>query len=108
VGVAEVASFVGMMVGFGAALVGFGGLAHDWARTVAASMPRPLPPAPPPPPPVLIVVARTARGKCPVCAQSVRGEAVQCPSCRVPMHGDCWKYQGGCGIYACERAISRA
>jgi hypothetical protein len=95
----ELVSLLGMVAGFGASMYGFGGLVADWAREVAARLPRAEPPAVL----VAITITRATRGRCPVCAQAIRGPAVECPGCRVHAHEDCWTYQGGCGIFACER-----
>ena len=27
-----------------------------------------------------------------------------CPACRTPFHGECWEYNGGCGVYGCSQA----
>lgn len=47
----------------------------------------------------------TKGGFCPVCGHAVQ-EGRTCPTCRTPHHGDCWKYSGGCAIFACAgRAV---
>lgn len=43
-----------------------------------------------------------AESSCPVCGESVEGAyVVQCQGCHTPHHKECWKYAGGCAIYAC-------
>lgn len=43
---------------------------------------------------------------CPICqTQIVRGEGVlECPSCGLTYHEECWKENSGCGAYGCEAA----
>lgn len=45
-----------------------------------------------------------ASARCPVCACAVEVAGPRCLRCRAPHHGDCWRYNGGCGIYACRSA----
>lgn len=40
--------------------------------------------------------------RCPVCATSVDGSACRCARCHAPHHAECWSYNAGCGIYACQ------
>ena len=40
-------------------------------------------------------------GSCPVCSTPVEEDRAVCSRCRTPHHGDCWKYLGGCAVYAC-------
>lgn len=45
--------------------------------------------------------------KCPVCACTIFENAeedpvVWCKRCNTPHHGDCWQYNGGCGLYGCK------
>lgn len=42
------------------------------------------------------------RPRCPVCAQDIRGAATHCELCASPHHEDCFRYFGGCGIFACR------
>ena len=45
---------------------------------------------------------RTPTGRaCPVCGHSVAVDVQPCPTCRTPHHLECWKYLGGCAIFAC-------
>ena len=46
--------------------------------------------------------------ECPVCGHGVEDAAKVCPQCRTPHHADCWKYMGGCAIFACAGRGSRA
>ena len=41
---------------------------------------------------------------CPVCGCSVHtGEEIHnCPGCDTPHHSECWEYNEGCAIYACD------
>ncbi len=47
---------------------------------------------------------------CKVCGDPLdREEVVYCRVCNTPHHRDCWRYFGGCSIYACgERRFNRA
>jgi hypothetical protein len=51
------------------------------------------------------VVLETTRemsgSSCPVCGHPVAGDGLPCATCRTPHHRDCWKYFGGCAIFAC-------
>jgi hypothetical protein len=40
-----------------------------------------------------------------VCSCPVETTGPRCLRCRAPHHGDCWRYNGGCGIYACQGAL---
>ncbi len=46
--------------------------------------------------------------RCPVCSTPVLGPTARCHRCCTPHHGDCWSFNGGCGIYACrgDRRVS--
>jgi len=44
---------------------------------------------------------------CPVCGHAVDGGRM-CPACRTPHHEDCWKYWGGCAVFACEGRPQKA
>jgi hypothetical protein len=46
-------------------------------------------------------------GTCPICSSPVSHKLV-CPGCRTPHHAECWKYSGGCGIFACPGRARRA
>jgi hypothetical protein len=50
--------------------------------------------------------AELAGGSCTVCQTSIaEGEPVmRCPECRLPYHSSCWRENGGCATYGCERA----
>lgn len=40
---------------------------------------------------------------CTVCGCKIlEGATVSCPRCDIPHHEDCWNYNGGCGVYACN------
>lgn len=40
---------------------------------------------------------------CTVCGCKILdGPATSCPRCDTPHHTDCWDYNGGCGIFACN------
>jgi hypothetical protein len=43
------------------------------------------------------------QGDCPVCGQRLSEPLVRCDRCSTPHHQECWKYFGGCSIYACLR-----
>jgi hypothetical protein len=45
-------------------------------------------------------------GRCPVCCSPVSPKFA-CPGCGTPHHADCWKYSGGCGIFACAGRARR-
>lgn len=51
---------------------------------------------------VVLDAARELTGSsCPVCGHPVAESALPCARCRTPHHADCWKYFGGCAIFAC-------
>jgi hypothetical protein len=51
----------------------------------------------------------TADAVCKVCGDPLEGEIVYCRICDTPHHRDCWRYFGGCSVYACgERRFTRA
>jgi peroxiredoxin len=42
---------------------------------------------------------------CNVCGCKILDvQAVDCPRCDTPHHPDCWQYNGGCAVYACNPA----
>lgn len=91
---------VGTILGFGAALASFGGMAAEALRSAVPALP---PPAPKPGPRrIRVSPARALSAHCPVCANALKGEVVMCPRCQALSHEDCWSYQGGCAIFACE------
>ena len=47
---------------------------------------------------------RQASPRCAVCAESFRPgtPTVFCRECETPHHPDCWSYNGGCAVFACE------
>jgi hypothetical protein len=51
---------------------------------------------------VVVMAEVELRGgsECPVCGHAVES-ARTCPQCRTPHHEECWKYMGGCAIFAC-------
>lgn len=60
--------------------------------------------------PVPVVFGRlqaTPNGVCPVCSSRVAPKFL-CPGCRTPHHAECWKYSGGCGVFACSGRARRA
>ena len=60
--------------------------------------------------PVSIVLGRLQAppdGVCPVCMARVDPKFL-CPGCRTPHHAECWKYSGGCGVFACSGRARRA
>jgi hypothetical protein len=44
----------------------------------------------------------SAGSSCPVCGHPVAESALPCARCRTPHHADCWKYFGGCAVFACK------
>lgn len=52
-----------------------------------------------------------SESSCPVCGEKISaGTAhVQCQGCQTPHHKECWKYAGGCAIFACgsRRQVKR-
>ncbi|MBI3893241.1 MAG: hypothetical protein HY303_17110 [Candidatus Wallbacteria bacterium] len=55
------------------------------------------------PTPGVDVVAWNSEGtaRCPVCSEELSREAVRCADCWTPHHQDCFRYNAGCGVYAC-------
>lgn len=52
---------------------------------------------------------KNSSGCCGVCGEvTIEQEVVYCQSCQTPHHNDCWKYNGGCSIYACQCKTSTA
>lgn len=42
---------------------------------------------------------------CTVCGCKILdAPTIKCPKCETPHHEDCWSYNGGCGIFACNPA----
>ncbi len=41
-------------------------------------------------------------GHCPVCREEPKNP-LQCKKCHTPHCTDCWKYNSGCGIFACKK-----
>lgn len=40
---------------------------------------------------------------CTVCGcKIIEGPTTSCPRCETPHHTDCWTYNAGCGVYACN------
>jgi RING finger family protein len=58
-------------------------------------------------PGVALAEVASIQGSCPVCGHTVEG-GTPCPSCRTPHHDDCWKYSGGCAIFACGGRARKA
>ncbi|MBI4868524.1 MAG: hypothetical protein HY816_16425 [Candidatus Wallbacteria bacterium] len=79
------------------------------ARPQSASLPRirhlRLPPAEPAAAEVrgVDVLAWNSEGssRCPVCAEELTQVPVRCADCWTPHHEDCFRYNSGCGVYAC-------
>jgi len=46
---------------------------------------------------------------CPYCQFPIKqdSEVVQCPSCKVPHHRECWQDNGGCTTFGCNETTSR-
>ena len=46
---------------------------------------------------------------CPYCQFPIKqdSKAVQCPSCKVPHHRDCWEENRGCTTFGCHETIYR-
>ena len=42
---------------------------------------------------------------CAICQTpvAVADEAAQCPDCAAPYHAECWRENGGCGVYGCAQ-----
>ena len=102
-------ALLGVILGFGAAAVEFGGLLKSILpelpapRALPTPAPRAAPALPVPREPRRITLkTRPNAARCPVCANEVKGQVLMCPRCQSVSHEDCWKYQGGCAIFACE------
>jgi hypothetical protein len=39
---------------------------------------------------------------CGVCGEAIVGERTLCARCSTPHHSDCWRYAGGCTVFACQ------
>lgn len=46
--------------------------------------------------------------RCPVCADRIEAAGYRCRTCLVPHHRDCWRWNAGCGIYACRSRANLA
>jgi len=74
------------------------------------------PPSVPPPAPGDAIVAGALGGmqldpasaSCPVCATALSEPRIECPTCAVFHHAECWDYAGGCGVYGCRKALRGA
>jgi Prokaryotic RING finger family 1 len=64
------------------------------------------PSAPPGPPSVTRADGHLVGQTCTVCQTSIAGgdEVVLCPECQLPYHASCWRENGGCAAYGCDRA----
>ena len=49
-----------------------------------------------------VLELESAAGRCPVCAEGLGSQTVQCAQCQTPHHADCWSYVGHCSTYACQ------
>lgn len=50
---------------------------------------------------------RPEEGLCPVCACALEGARVKCVRCATLHHRECWRYVGGCAIFACGARRAR-
>lgn len=41
---------------------------------------------------------------CGICGCELRGSLVRCDRCDTPHHHDCWQYNAGCAVFACNPA----
>src|SRR5947209_5209469 len=40
---------------------------------------------------------------CKVCGCKIlEGSTISCPRCETPHHADCWEYNNGCSVFACN------
>jgi hypothetical protein len=46
-----------------------------------------------------------SRSRCGVCGEEPTTRRVQCAKCDTPHHDECWKYGGGCSVYACGSTV---
>jgi hypothetical protein len=46
----------------------------------------------------------SSTGACPVCRVEATSDFIECPSCHIRHHKDCWEYNRGCGAYGCTAA----
>jgi len=47
-----------------------------------------------------------AGGVCPICGSPLEDRVVRCARCQTPHHGECWKYNGRCSLFACGETRS--
>lgn len=49
--------------------------------------------------------SRGVSSHCAICQCEIAPEEPRtvCPDCRAPYHPDCWKENGGCGVYGCSQ-----
>ena len=45
-------------------------------------------------------------GNCLVCGDALSGAITNCRQCETPHHKDCWDYNHGCAVYACNTKIT--
>src|SRR5437868_4061365 len=101
--VIQLLACVGTVVGFGGAVLGFGGLLgealaharHALPMLLPAAAPRRAPAAPRAkavPKRIVVSPAWSTSAHCPVCAQGLKGEVLMCPRCQALSHEDCWSY----------------
>lgn len=45
-------------------------------------------------------------GQCPICGSPLVDRVVRCARCQTPHHGECWKYNGRCSLFACGETRS--
>jgi len=54
-----------------------------------------------PPAPITWGDTSSSGGDCRICGSPLTSGVVRCSRCQTPHHGECWKYNGGCSIFAC-------
>lgn len=51
---------------------------------------------------IIILVEQSLVGNCPVCGDRLVKSIQTCPICKTQHHAQCWDYNEGCAVYACE------
>lgn len=68
--------------------------------------------APPDAPPVVagleifdVLLEGGGKARCGVCGEEATTRRVRCAKCDTPHHEECWRYGGGCSVFACGSTV---